>query len=101
MTTDGEVAEQLREELKILLVERLRLRDVSPASITDDEPLVRGPLGLDSIDILELALAVEDRYGVRITDEQIGQQAFQTIAALAAFIQDARRRPAGPGSAAT
>lgn len=95
--SDGGTSGQLRADLKTLLVQRLRLRDVSPLSIADDEPLVRGPLGLDSIDILELALAVEDRYGVKITDEQIGQQAFRTIAALADFIVESRPAPGGAG----
>ena len=78
---------QLRQELKALLVKRLRLRGVAPESIDDDDSLLQGPLGLDSIDILELALAVEQTYGVKIADEQLGQQAFQTIAALAEFVQ--------------
>jgi acyl carrier protein len=76
----------LRADLKALLVARLRLRDVDPASIDDDASLVGGTLGLDSIDMLELALAVEERYGVKITDEQLAQTAFRSIAALAVFV---------------
>jgi acyl carrier protein len=74
-------------ELKVLLVKKLRLRDVAPESIDDDAPLIKGPLGLDSIDILELALAVEKKYDVKISDEQLGQEAFQTVAALARFVR--------------
>jgi acyl carrier protein len=79
--------DQLKADLKALLVRRLRLHGVQPDSIGDAEPLVQGPLGLDSIDMLDLALAVEEAYGVKITDEQIGQQAFRTISALADFVQ--------------
>jgi acyl carrier protein len=92
-------AQQLRDELKGLLVKKLRLRGVAPESIADEEPLLKGPLGLDSIDVLELALAIEQVYGVKITDEQLGQEAFQTIAALAEFVE--RHRPpadASPGA---
>lgn len=80
-------AQQLRDELKALLVKKLRLRGVTPESINDQDPLLKGPLGLDSIDILELALAIEQVYGVKITDEQLGEEAFQTIAALAEFVE--------------
>jgi acyl carrier protein len=95
------MTEALRADLKVLLVQKLRLRDVAPASIADDEPLLRGPLGLDSIDILELALAIEERYGVKVTDEQIARKAFQTIAALADYVHAARGESRGPGSPAS
>ena len=96
--TGEETTARLRADLKALLIRKLRLRDVTPDSITDDEPLVRGPLALDSIDILELALAVEERYGVKISDEQLGQTAFRSIAALAEFVHVARSGAGVPGS---
>jgi acyl carrier protein len=55
-------------EVKELLVERLVL-DVDPAMIGDDQPLFGRGLELDSIDTLELAMAVEERFGVAITDD--------------------------------
>lgn len=91
---------QLRSDLKELLIRKLRLREVGAGSITDTEPLMRGPLGLDSIDILELALAVEERYGVKISDEELGQKAFRSIAALADFILETRPVRGLPGSPA-
>lgn len=54
--------------LKKLLVDRLGL-EVDPAMIGDDQPLFGRGLELDSIDTLELALAVEEEYGVMITDD--------------------------------
>ena len=81
----------LRADLKRLLISRLRLRNVAPESISDDEPLVKGPLGLDSIDLLELALAVEGRYGLKVSDEEVGREAFRSIAALADFVERSRR----------
>ena len=88
----------LRADLKELLIRKLRLRDVNPGSITDTEPLMLGPLGLDSIDILELALAVEERYGVKISDEELGKKAFRSITALADFILEARAARGFPGA---
>ena len=82
--------EQLRHELKVLLVQRLRLRDVAPETIGDEDPLAQGPLGLDSLDLLELALAVDQAYGVKLPDEQLAQQALQSIASLADFVERSR-----------
>ena len=60
--------QQLCAEVKHLLVDRLTL-DVDPAMIGDDQPLFGRGLELDSIDTLELAMAVEEQYGVTITDD--------------------------------
>ena len=80
-------ADEIRRDLKVLLVKRLRLRGVPPESIVDGDPLVKGPLGLDSIDVLEIAVAVEERYGFRVSDESLNQEAFQSIASLAEFVR--------------
>jgi len=92
-------AASLCSELKALLVARLRLQHLDPASIADDEPLVGGALALDSIDMLELALAVEERYGVKVADAEKAQAAFRSIAALAGFVAAHRPGAAGPGAA--
>jgi acyl carrier protein len=76
-----------KEGLKVLLVKRLRLRGVDPSSIGDEDPLLKGPLGLDSIDVLELVLAVEEEYGLKISDEQLSEGTFNSIAALAEFVR--------------
>lgn len=84
---------ELRMDLKRLLVKKLRLHGVAPETIADDAPLLQGPLGLDSIDILELAVAVEERYQVKVSDEQLGREAFRSIAALAEFLRTDDRAP--------
>lgn len=89
----------LKHELKHLLVERLRIPGVSPDSIGDEDPLVGGPLGLDSIDILELTLAVEERFGFKLRDEKTGREAFQSISTLAGFVRERRSSGGAPGSA--
>ena len=90
-------ASELRQELKVLLVRRLRLRGVDPASIGDDDPLLKGPLGLDSIDLLELALVLEEAYGLKIGDEELAEGMFNSIGALADLVRAKGRTPhAGP-----
>jgi len=76
----------LKSELKHLVVETLRLEDVEPGTIQDEEPLFVEGLGLDSIDALELVVAIEKNYGVLIEDEEVGFEAFASIEALADFI---------------
>ncbi len=80
--------ETLKSELKILIIETLRLEDVEPDSIKDEDPLFGEGLGLDSIDALELVVAIEKHYGVLIEDEEVGVEAFASVDALADFVID-------------
>jgi acyl carrier protein len=75
----------LKVELKQLIVERLKL-DIEPASIGDSQPLFGDGLGLDSIDALELVLGVEQAFGVKIEDEEMGEKALSSVDALADFV---------------
>jgi acyl carrier protein len=83
----------LKEQLKQLIVEELHLADVKPADIADAAPLFGAGLGLDSLDALQLAVALEERFGVRIADESVGKEAFASVEALAAYVV-AHRAPA-------
>jgi acyl carrier protein len=76
----------LKQELKKLLVDALKLDDVTPEQIEDAAPLFGEGLGLDSIDALELAVAIERRFKVSIPDEEVGKRAFKSIDALAAYV---------------
>ena len=78
--------DELKLQLKGLLFDGLKLEDVRPGDIRDEEPIFVEGLGLDSIDALELVVLVEERFGVSIPDEDIGKQAFASINALADFI---------------
>lgn len=82
--------DELKRELKELIIESLKLEDVTPEEIEDDMPLFREGLGLDSIDALELTVALEKRYKLSIPDEEVGKRAFASISALAAFVADKR-----------
>ena len=80
--------ETLKSELKLLIIETLRLEDIKPDFIKDEDPLFGEGLGLDSIDALELVVAIEKHYGVLIEDEEVGVEAFASIDALADFVID-------------
>ena len=82
--------ETLKSELKRLLVEELDLRQHTPESIDDDVALFGEGLGLDSLDALQLAVAVEERYGVLIPDDERARAIFASIAALADHVLAAR-----------
>ena len=80
----------LKSELKQLIIKTLRLEDINLGDIQDDAPLFREGLGLDSIDALELVVALEKNYQVVIGDEEVGKKAFASIEALADFVLDKR-----------
>ena len=82
--------ESLANELKIRIIESLRLEDITPDQIDDDAPLFGTGLGLDSIDALELVAMLENSYGIVIKDLEEGRPAFQSIRVLATFIQGKR-----------
>jgi acyl carrier protein len=80
----------LSNELKTNIIESLKLQDVTPDQIDNDAPLFGAGLGLDSIDALELVVMLEKHYGIVIKDIEEGRPAFQSVRALAAFIQAKR-----------
>ena len=83
--------EELELEVKTLIVDALKLEDIDPAEIDSEEPLFGDGLGLDSIDALELGVALRKAYGIKIdsvTDEV--KQHFANVRSLARFIQSQR-----------
>lgn len=75
-------------ELAQLLVESLNLEDVEPASIDPEAPLFNTGLGLDSIDALELALAISTRYGFQLrSDNEQNRVIFASLRALSAHVE--------------
>ena len=86
----------LKHELKELVITTLSLEDVTPETIDDAAPLFGAGLGLDSIDALELAVALERRYKISIPDEEVARKAFASIDALAAFVERARAAAPAP-----
>jgi acyl carrier protein len=84
----------LKQQIKQLIVERLKL-EVEPTAIEDAQPLFGDGLGLDSIDALELVLGIEQAFGVKIEDEEMGEQALSSVNALAEFVAAKRAESAG------
>ncbi len=81
----SEVTLELTDRVRRLIVERLKL-EIDPNSIDPAAPLFGAGLGLDSIDALELVLGVEQEFGVKIEDQEVGSQALASVEALSAFV---------------
>lgn len=80
--------ENLHIELKQLIIDALNLEDISVDDIKSDAPLFGSGLGLDSIDALELGLAIKKRYNIMIdADDGNTRQHFASVTNLANYIQ--------------
>ncbi|WP_110970371.1 phosphopantetheine-binding protein [Pseudomonas huaxiensis] len=78
---------QLNNDIKLLIIEALGLEDISADDIGDDQTLFGEGLGLDSVDALELGLAIQKRYGIKIdADAKDTRNHFTSVASLAAFV---------------
>jgi len=80
----------LKKDIKELIITSLNLGEMSPDEIVDDAPLFQEGLGLDSIDALELAVAIERKYRVTIPDEAVGKKVFSSVSALAQYVSEQR-----------
>jgi acyl carrier protein len=78
---------ELKSKVKDLIVRRLKL-EIAPASIDDSAPLFGEGLGLDSIDALELVLGLEQEFGIKVADEEVGIKAFSSVNSLTDFIKE-------------
>lgn len=89
--------EELREELKSLIVRELQLDDISPQEIVADAPIFGrddggGGLGLDSIDALELSIAINRQFGVAIQpDDANHRDVFASVTTLATYINQQQK----------
>ena len=78
---------ELEDELKALIIEALHLEDITPADIDAAAPLFNEGLGLDSIDALELGVALQKKYGLRFdSNAEETKRHFASVKALAAFV---------------
>lgn len=83
-----EAADSLERDLKRMIVEIGNLEDLQPEDIQSDAPLFREGLGLDSIDALELAMAVASTYGITLTaDDPDNRRHFRTVNTLAELVR--------------
>ena len=80
----------LIDELKSKIIDTLCLTDLKPEDIDEDLPLVGGDLGIDSIDILDLVMMIEETYSVRIDNKELGIKVFASLRHLADYIAEHR-----------
>lgn len=88
--------ERLELELKELIVSALALEEVRPADIDSGAPLFAAPLGLDSIDALELVMSLQRKYGFKAAEvAEFNRDTLASVNVLANFIETRRQRSGG------
>lgn len=83
------VTDELKHALKLLIIEECD-KDFGPEAIADDAPLLEGDFDLDSLDVLQICMAVKNRYDVRIEGSRAARKALKSVNALARTIVDVR-----------
>ena len=78
--------EEIRRELKELLVVNLALEDITPEEIEDDGILFGEGLGLDSLDAVEIVVLLQRNYGLEITDEEQAREIFKSMDTMARWV---------------
>ena len=73
--------------IKRLIVDSLNLGGMKPEMIDDHAPLFGDGLGLDSVDALELVVALEKEFGIKIKSQEMGREVFSSVASLSQFIE--------------
>ncbi|HEX3890566.1 MAG TPA: phosphopantetheine-binding protein [Verrucomicrobiae bacterium] len=83
---------ELKAQVKQMLVENLMLK-IGAAEIGDDQPLFGpGSLGLDSVDALQLVVALDKNYGLKLSDTEVARKTMQTVNTIAVAIQEHRSK---------
>ena len=86
-----QVSYELELEVKNLIIDSLSLEDIAPEDIDSEEPLFGDGLGLDSIDALELGIALQKTYDIKLVEgAEANKSHFASIRSLVAFIQATR-----------
>jgi len=88
-----EVTAELKLKIKHLIVDTLKLKDVNAPDILDDQSLFTGEniITLDSIDGIELIMAIQRQFGVRLDDQNLARNILNTIDSMADFIAKERK----------
>lgn len=78
----------IKEDIKKLIIESLALEEITPDDIKDDEPLFNEGLGLDSIDALELGMAIKRKYNISMEeDKDVNKKYFYSVNTLSEFVE--------------
>ncbi len=87
---NAEEKKNLKLELKELIIEKLNISHVTPDKVADDVPLFsqENKLGLDSIDAIEVIMAIQNKYKVRIADQNLARKILENINTIADFLEN-------------
>ena len=88
MCEENKKLTEMREKLKVLLVDHLSLEDIKPEDIKDDEILFGEGLGLDSLDAVEIVVLLQRNFGLEVKDMNKGREIFYSIDTLAKYVVD-------------
>ena len=77
----------VKEQLKPIILNSLRITDLSPDDLRDDQPLLGGELEIDSIDVLQLVLEIERHFGIKLVQGDFNRKHLESVNALAAIIE--------------
>lgn len=80
-------ASAIPSRIKRLIVDSLHLEGMKPEMIEDEAPLFGEGLGLDSVDALELVVALEKEFGIKIKSQELGREVFSSVSSLSQFIE--------------
>lgn len=79
---------EIRDQLKALIVDSLRMEELTPADLSDEQPLLDGDLEIDSVDILQLVLDIERHFGIKLVTAEFKRDAWKTVDSLAAAVEE-------------
>ena len=85
----------VKEQLKPIILNSLRITDLRPEDLRDDQPLLGGELEIDSIDILQLILEIERHFSIKLVQDTFTAKDLESVNALAAIVESkvAEARP--------
>ncbi|WP_214073198.1 phosphopantetheine-binding protein [Mucilaginibacter sp. dw_454] len=78
--------DKLIADLKEQIAAQLKIKNIEPSDIGDDEPLFGDNLGLDSLDVLELIVLLKQNYKLKVSNAEDGPKVFQSVRTMAEFI---------------
>ena len=83
-------SDELKLEIKKLIMKTLDINDINPDDVDNDKPLFGGDnmLTLDSVDAIEIIMAIQRTYGIRIADQNLAREVVRSINSIATFITE-------------
>jgi len=84
----AQTQDALKLEIKLLIMETLSITDIDPNEVDNEKPLFGGGnnLTLDSVDAIEIIMAIQRKYGIRITDQNLARQVIRSVNNIAEFL---------------